>query len=543
MFAVGLVLPLLHPLRLTTAYTYLEKRFGLLVRCVGSALFILLRGGWLASVIYAPSLALSAVIPVPKIDAALVPLAELCGTNGSTIFWITVVGLGATIYTALGGLKAVIWTDMIQFFVFVGGLSAIWFLLLSELGTSTLLRELGKVPRAYAGNDFEAGWGKRVQLDGSLSRSFDGTPLEFSWRQLNRFTKIDHVHMEDPQTPRPTIVLPEKSGDVQSATLTFALRVTTSGNPPLQSPPSTVNVLVRDQPGVAATHPPPAYHDRPHDTWFDFSSKFVFTTGVTFWILFVGHLLSSVNSTATDQVALQRYFSASSLKNSKRALWLNAFCDVQLMPIMYLTGAGVLVYYAIHHHPNVPIDTAQAMPFFVAHKLNLVFPGLAGLFIATLFAATMSSIDSGINSISAAITTDWYRRLLVRDQEERHYLKAARWITLSLGLLATCVAVFLGSLGEIWQIAVALMGLWTGPLLGIFLLGFLTRRANTVGVLIGAAAGLVCTFVFHHANGNEFLYALVGLIPTLLLGYLTSIPGPLPQSKQISGLTYWTRKK
>jgi hypothetical protein len=126
---------------------------------------------------------------------------------------------------------------MIQFFVFVGGLSAIWFLLLSELGTSTLLRELGKVPRAYAGNDFEAGWGKRVQLDGSLSRSFDGTLLEFSWRQLNRFTKIDHVHMEDQQTPRPTIVLPEKSGDVQSATLTFALRVTTSGNPPLQSPP------------------------------------------------------------------------------------------------------------------------------------------------------------------------------------------------------------------------------------------------------------------------------------------------------------------
>ena len=139
---------------------------------------------------------------------------------------------------------------------------------------------------------------------------------------------------------------------------------------------------------------------------------------------------------------------------------------------MYLAGAGVLVYYAIHHHPDVPTDTAQAMPFFVAHKLNLVFPGLAGLFIATLFAATMSSIDSGINSISAAITTDWYRRLLVRDQEERHYLRAARWITLILGLLATSVAVFLGSLGEIWQIAVALMGLWTGPLLGIFLLGF-----------------------------------------------------------------------
>ena len=540
MFATCLVLPLLYPLRLTTAYAYLEKRFSLFVRCVGSALFILLRGGWLASVIYAPSLALSAVIPLPRVDAALAPFAELCETSGSTLFWIVLVGLGAAVYTTLGGLKAVIWTDVVQFFVFLLGLVGIWYVLFTELGPSTLLRELGNVPRAYAGSEIDAGWGERVQLDGSHSRSFDGTPLEFAWRQLNT-NGTNRVNVGGAATSRPTFVAPDRSTDGEPMTLTFALRVTTIGDPPLESPPAVVNVIVSDKPQKKRIEPPPAYHHRSHDTWLDLSLGFMFSTGVTFWLLFTFLFLSFLNGTATDQVALQRYFSASSLVESKRAIWFNALCDVPLMPLLFLTGAGVLVYYAIHHHPDVPPDSAQAMPFFVAHKLNLVIPGLAGLFIAALFAATMSSVDSGINSMSAAVTTDWYRRLLVRDRSEGHYLAVARLITLGLGLLATFVAIFLGRIGEIWQIAAALMGFWTGPLVGIFLLGFFTRRANTVGVLVGAVTGLICTWRFQQAGGNEFLYALVGLVPSMVVGYLVSVTTPAPDSKQLAGLTYWTR--
>jgi len=254
-------------------------------------------------------------------------------------------------------------------------------------------------------------------------------------------------------------------------------------------------------------------------------------------------MLSRINDAGADQVALQRYFSASSLAESRRAIWLSAICDVPLMPIMYLTGAGVLVYYAIHHHADLPVEPGQAMPYFVAHQLNQVVPGLAGLFIAALFAATMSSVDSGINSISATITTDWYRRLFVRDREEKHYLRVARAATLVLGFVATCAALFLGRIGELWQIAVALMGFWTGPLLGIFLLGYFTRRANTLGVLIGALVGLICTCWFQQAGGNEFLYALVGLVPTLIVGILVSglHRKETTKTESLSGLTIWTR--
>lgn len=544
-FAIQLILPILYPLTLTTSYTYLEHRFGLVVRCVGSALFILLRGGWLASVIYAPSLALSAVIPIPAIDEALRPLSISLGISGSTIFWIVVVGTGATIYTTLGGLKAVIWTDVVQFFVFVIGLGAIWFLLLKDLGGTDMMKHLGKIPRSHAASQSEAKWGETVELDGSKSISFDDTSLVYQWRQ--RKTAVSEsptVTLTNSDQPQSSFVAPNRPEDGEPVELTFTLNVTTEGSPPLQSAPATVKITIMDDPDPKHPALPPEYHQRPHNTWFDFSTKFIFSTGLTFWLLLIGNTLSRLNDAGTDQVALQRYFSAPTMKSSKRAIWVNAICDLPLMSLLYLTGAGVLVYYAVHHHSGVPISTGQVMPYFVAHKLNLVVPGLAGLFIAALFAATMSSVDSGINSISAALTTDWYRRLIAKNREEGHYLGVARMITLVLGVLGTCVAMFLGRIGELWQIAVALMGFWTGPLLGIFLLGFFTKRANSVGTLIGATVGLVCTTCFWQAGGNEFLYSLVGVVPTVVLGYLFSLfVGKPPSAENVHHLTAWTRKK
>ena len=362
LFAIYLVLPLLYPLRLTTAYTYLGKRYSLPVRSAGSALFILLRGGWLASVIYAPS----GVIPLPWIDNALGSVAAYCGTDGSTIFWIIVMGLGATIYTVLGGLKAVIWTDVIQFFVFVVGIASIWFLLLSETGATILVSQLGNIPRAFAGNNRQAAWGQHVQFDGLQSRSFDGTELAFQWRQL----EVATVRLAGATTSTPSFTAPDRPSDGEPTTLTFALRVTTNGDPPLQSPPAMVRITIRDDPQSVVKGSPPAYHERPHDTWFDFSLKFIFGTGVTFWVLLVGNLLSRVNDSSTDQVALQRYFSASSLRRSKRAIWLNVLCDLPLMTLLYLTEAGVPVYYGIQHNPDVPADSGQVMPLLCGTQIE-----------------------------------------------------------------------------------------------------------------------------------------------------------------------------
>ena len=540
---IRLILPLLHRLRLTTAYEYLEKRYSLPVRCLGSVLFVLLRGGWLATVIYVPSFALSAVIPIHALDVLLDPLAQVCGTNGNALFWVLVVGVGATIYTTMGGLKAVIWTDVAQFFVFVFGIVAVWFLLISELpnGLQTLLSELGNVPRAYAGENQTVAWNDEVTLDGTKSREFEGRPLHYEWRQIDAERSGYSATLEAADSAQPRFRAPASSG-TDPIDLTFMLRVTTTGNPPLQSPPSVVTVTMADERLPTPPSDPPTYHERRRDTWFDFHWRLFFSTGVTFWLLLFSQIAGRLNDAGTDQVALQRYFSAETFKESRRAIWVNALCDMPLMPLLFMTGAGVLVYYAVFHNPDVPVSPGQAMPFFVAHKLNDLVPGLSGLFIAALFAATMSSVDSGINSISAAFTTDWYKRLIAPGRTEKHYLKTSRIATFVLGLLGTLAALFLGRIGEVWQIAAALMGFWVGPLLGIFMLGFFTTRSNSKGVWIGAVTGLVCTVVFQQLGGNEFCFAIVGLAPTMLVGYVASRLTKPPRPEQIDGLTHWTRK-
>ena len=110
--AIFLFVRFFHRLNLYTAYEYLERRFNTGIRTVGSTLFILLRLSWLATVIYVPSLALSAVTNIP-----LVPC-------------IIGIGLLSTFYTTMGGMKAVIWTDVAQFFVMIGSMAAIIIVLL-----------------------------------------------------------------------------------------------------------------------------------------------------------------------------------------------------------------------------------------------------------------------------------------------------------------------------------------------------------------------------------------------------------------------------
>jgi len=86
------------------------------------------------------------------------------------------------------------------------------------------------------------------------------------------------------------------------------------------------------------------------------------------------------------------------------------------------------------------------------------------------------------------------------------------------------------------------MGFWTGPLLGIFLLGIFTRRANAPGVIAGAIVGAICAgiwaLVLHY---TPWLYAFVGLVPTVVVGYLVSVATTPPKPEQIEGMTFYTR--
>jgi SSS family transporter len=357
----------------------------------------------LAFAIYAQSLALSLLLHLPFV----------------TCIWIS--GAATTLYTVFGGIEAVLWTDVMQFFVLVGGMFVI----------------LGAVLLPFHGN----------------------------------FAQIWHI-------------------------------ASAGGHTRLMS--------------------------------FNFD----FTTTVTIWALFIGNLVMNMSAYGSDQVIVQRYFTAGSKKAMTRAVMLNGFLTVPLVLILNIIGLGFVAYYK--SRPELRASLAnpdQVLPHFVMHVLPAPLPGLV---IAGILAATMSTLSSGLNSLCTVTMVDFYRRFVPqRDGNQAQDVRTARWFTLGWGLLITFSAMFMGRLGQIIEGSMKALGFLSGPLLGMFLLGILSRRPNSFGVLIGAACGTIAAAYAAHTNISWLWYGPVGCLATVLIGYPASLLRPALGAEQVDRLTVW----
>ncbi|HCO24407.1 MAG TPA: hypothetical protein DIT97_15715, partial [Gimesia maris] len=177
---------------------------------------------------------------------------------------------------------------------------------------------------------------------------------------------------------------------------------------------------------------------------------------------------------------------------------------------------------------------------FIVHELPA---GVSGLVIAGLFAASMSSLDTSLNSMATAITADFYQSL--RPQAtDRSALRLARWLTVLLGIFGTLTAIYLARANtqSIWDQFLKIMGLFGGGLAGMFIAGIFTRRTTQTGVLLGfSLSAFVLYQVQLRGTVHFFLYGAIGILTCALSGWLFSLL--LPQSrKQIEGLTIYTLK-
>lgn len=395
-------LPFFYRLKVYSAYEYLEKRFDLQVRTWSSAMFIIRVVFYLALAIYAPALALASVTSLPL------------------WFSILAVGLLTTIYTTLGGMKAVIWTDVMQFFVLFGGQLAIGWVAMS------------RVPGGWVGTyDIAAAAGK----------------------------------------------------------LNFAN--------------------------------------------FDWD----LTVRMTFWGALFGGLFNNLVQMGTDQISVQRYLTAKSLPEAKKSLWFKLIITVPLVIVFYLMGAILFAFY--HTHPDQVPNLTQKdriLPYFVITQLPA---GIPGMLIAAIFAATMSTVSSGINALSTASIMDFYQRFRTEQPSSERLLQLSRYLTCFYGVLATVAAFLMPLMGTLIEATNKIMGMLGGPLLGVFLLGMLTKRANSQGTLLGAFFGsLLLAYVVFQTKVSFVWYALIGCVATVVLGYLFSLATGKPTAAQIDGLVY-----
>ncbi len=396
------IFPMLRRLEITSTYEYLERRFNKTLRIVSSLQSILFQTFARSSVVLVlPALAISAV------------------TGINVYISVLVMGLLTTIYTAVGGFEAVIWTEVFQ-------------------AALMLLAPLAIIYVCITG------------LPGGVGEFF----------QIGKdYGKFD-----------------------------FAL--------------VTWDVAV---PAV--------------------------------WVLILMQFVTCTVATAGDQPVIQRVFSAP-LAEVRKVNAMSTACGIIIGILVNVMGLSIFAYF--HAHPG-KFDPAalndQVVPIFVAQAMPI---GMAGMIIAAIFAASMSTVASIMNSVATLFTEDFYMKLRkgATDRERLLSLKASSYV---VGIIGTLMALALAaqdikSMMVVWSQLGALLG---GGIVGVYSLGMFTKRANGFGAICGVIGSIITTALvkaFTHLHWGTYLP--IAILSCIVIGYLLSLVAP--QRKDLSGLTVFT---
>ena len=253
--------------------------------------------------------------------------------------------------------------------------------------------------------------------------------------------------------------------------------------------------------------------------------------------------LEALSAFGVDQVAVQRYLSAKDERTSKIGAALNLAAMWVVIPGLLLIGVGLYAYYT-DHPQELGGDTLEAVMAdkdFEADEVLPTFvrlhfpPGVAGLFLAALGAAIMSSIDSGIHSVTTAVVVDFRDRLCphLKPKDEVSELRWIRIMVVVIGIISVALACFVEPLGDVFDIGKKLTAAFGGPLLAIFILALFSRRANWIGVLLSVIFSTAATLWLMYYLDNIFSvwFWPIGFGLSLALGYLLSYLQPAQPSK------------
>ncbi len=239
------------------------------------------------------------------------------------------------------------------------------------------------------------------------------------------------------------------------------------------------------------------------------------------------YFVSFMGDWGIDQVSVQRLMAIKDFKGMARAAITNSFILMFNEAILIMTGLGLFAYYySFPERLTEGIEQDKVLPYYVIQALP---NGVSGLLITAIFAAAMSSMDSGINSMATVIVNDFVRPLRRKVATDVQDLRLARILTLVLGTFAVGVACYVSTIEGVLKASATFAGLFTGPVIAMFLLGVITRRTNFVGWVVGAVVGVLVVFWVQNFTGIHFYYYLpfsFGI--TLVVGYLaSSLLGPL----------------
>jgi SSS family transporter len=247
----------------------------------------------------------------------------------------------------------------------------------------------------------------------------------------------------------------------------------------------------------------------------------VLTDPNIFWLAILNGFVGSMAAFGTDFDLMQRLLTVETRGESQRTLSLTPLGTLVTLLLYLAIGAGLFTYYA--QHPGVSLPRPdEIFPYFIRTVMPVVLRGVM------LTAIVLASIDSPLGSLSASFVTDIYRPLIAPGRTDRHYLWVSRVAVVGFGLALAALAWGFSFFDKILWLAFKIAGVTFGSLLGVFLLGLLTRlranHANVVAMIVMAVVNLVL-LVLSEAGVIAFAWSwlvILGTLGTMVLAPLLS---------------------
>lgn len=252
---------------------------------------------------------------------------------------------------------------------------------------------------------------------------------------------------------------------------------------------------------------------------FNFSLDW--TTKYTLWSGLIGGAFLTTASHGTDQLIVQRLLSARSERQAKFALlssWVVIFFQFSLF---LLIGAMLFVFYRFFPPQSAFTRTDTIFPAFIVSRMP---HGASGLLIGAILAAAMSNLSAALNSLSSTSIVDFYVRLRPNSPEKRRIM-FSRLAMLGWALVLSVLALVARHGGRVIEVGLTIASVAYGAMLGVFLLGVLTRSASERGAMIGMICGLALNLYLWLFTGVAFTwYVALGSVVTFAVGYAASLP-------------------
>ncbi|HVJ08922.1 MAG TPA: sodium:solute symporter [Acidisarcina sp.] len=243
------------------------------------------------------------------------------------------------------------------------------------------------------------------------------------------------------------------------------------------------------------------------------------TVKYTFWSGIIGGAFLTMASHGTDQLIVQRLLAARSERQSKLALIMSGAAILIQFSLFLLIGAMLFVYYRISPPAHAFARTDTIFPEFVVTHMP---HGISGLLIAAILAAAMSNLSAAVNSLSSIAIVDFYARLRPQSSE-RQRMRLSRLAIIVWGLVLFALALIARHGGRVIEVGLSIASVAYGALLGVFLLGVLTRRATERGAIVGMVCGFALDLYLWLGTPISFTwYVVLGSAVTFIVGYAAS---------------------